>query len=73
MIQSAGDPGFLLKATQPVGIGRKRSWKDFNGDVSAQSGIPSPIYFAHTACANLRDYFIWPYLRPGRHAHGGRL
>ena len=49
MIQGSEQPRFPLEASQFVGMLRKLPWKDFDGDVASEPGVPSAVDLTHTA------------------------
>jgi len=51
MVQGSENSRFLLKVLQPIGIGGKGRWKDFDCDASIEACVTSAIDLAHTARA----------------------
>src|SRR5215510_1294617 len=58
MVGCARRKRLLLEATQPVGILRKRSGQDFDGDFTVQSRVAGAPDFAHPARAERRENFV---------------
>ena len=45
MIQRGPRFSFALKSRQPLGIARKQLWKNFDGDLALELGIPRSAHF----------------------------
>jgi hypothetical protein len=70
MVQAGDRLGLALEPPLQVGIGRDVCGEDFDGDGAVQAGIAGFVDFAHSSCADRREDFVWPELRPNfkRHA-----
>jgi hypothetical protein len=58
MIQRGDRAGFLLEATEAIGVGGKRRGQDFDGDVAAEARVPRAIDLAHASGANCGDDLV---------------
>ena len=55
MIKRRSRSCFLLEAAQAVGVIRKRSGQDFDGDFAVQAGVARAVDFTHPARADFGD------------------
>jgi hypothetical protein len=58
MIQRSDGAGFLLEATQAIGVFRESFRQDFDRNVAAEARVLRAKHFAHSARANRRDNFV---------------
>ena len=58
MIQSGCGEGFLLEATEPLGIRRGRRVQHLDRHVALQPRIARPIHLAHSASAERAEDFV---------------
>ena len=68
MVQGGGCSGLLLEAMQ-AGRVRRGSRKNFNGDIPAESGIPSPIHLAHATRTHRRYDLVRTEFCPASKRH----
>jgi len=54
MIERSEHTRFALEAREALGIGRELRRENFEGNVTAEPRITSPIHFAHTAASEER-------------------
>src|SRR5262245_27851800 len=58
-VRQRGDgSGFTFEASEPVGIVRDRLWKDFDGDVTAETSVTGAVDLAHPAGADGGEDFV---------------
>ena len=60
MVQSSGSLRFMLETTQPVGIVRDKLRQNFDGHGTFETGVSSPINFAHSARPDQRLDSVLP-------------
>src|SRR5687767_6834187 len=58
MIEGSGGTSFLLEPVQAILIGRETGGQNFHRDVTTKFRVARPIYFTHSARAELRADFI---------------
>src|SRR2546425_316527 len=69
MVQRGGRSGLLLEAMQARRVRRERSRQNFNGDIPAESGIPSAIHLAHATRTHRRYDLVRTEFCPASKRH----
>ena len=72
MIQSGRRPGFALETTEAVGVAANRPGQDFDGDVTAKSGVAGPVDLAHAAGTKRRRDLVGAEAGTGDQRHAMR-
>ncbi len=70
MAQRGDCPGFLLEASQALGVCRERGGQYLDGYIAAEPQIVCPVDLAHAARADQRYDFVGPEVRSGGKTHG---
>ncbi|MGC9987794.1 MAG: hypothetical protein ABSC07_04325 [Terriglobales bacterium] len=60
MVQRRDGAGFAVETLLSVGIVRKMTGQDLNGDGAIEASVLGAVYLAHTAGADRRLHFIRP-------------
>src|SRR5262249_18726979 len=61
MVQGSQQPSLALRSDKTLAILTEFLGQDFDGDVSAESRVASPIYDAHSSCADDGLNFVLIY------------
>jgi hypothetical protein len=69
MVERGGGPGLAFKAAQALAIFGESSWKNLDGNISAQAGVARPIYLAHAAGAEEFDNLVGAEVGAGSERH----
>ena len=69
MIERGDGPGFLLEATEPVGVSGNLVGKDFDGNVAVEAAVASLVDLAHAAGPDGCEDLIRPEASAGQEGH----
>ena len=72
MVERRDSAGFLFEADEAVAFAREGFGKDFQRDFASEPRVAGAYHFAHAACAQWRDDFVWAELCSGRQRHVSR-
>lgn len=69
MVERGNGFRFALEACAPLGIGRRGSWEDLDGDLAAQARVASPVHLAHATDADGGENLVGAESDTSRQGH----